>query len=250
MKVHFLGTNGWHDTETGETPCILIDAKEAYIIFDAGNSFRKLDRYVTDTKKPIFLFLSHFHLDHVNGLHTLMKFGFPQGITIYGQPGTRKILDMLINRPFTGSLELVRKRMPIEVNELNEGEHDVGIKVKCNYLIHADPCFGYRIEVEGKIITYCTDTGVCDAVVELGKNADLLITECAWKERNQYKEWPHLAPEDAAEMAKKANAKMLALTHFDALNYQSKNERKMAERKAITIFKNSRAMFDDEFIEI
>ena len=250
MKIYFLGTNGWHDTETGETPCILIDAKEAYVIFDAGNGVRKIDRYIEDGKKPIFLFLSHFHIDHISGLHMLLKFRYPQGITILGQPGTEKILDVFMNKPFTASLEQVNKKMRVDVRELKEGKHDIGIKVKCKYLVHADPCFGYRIGLEEKTITYCTDTGVCDAIVELGKNADLFITECAWKERNQMPSWPHLAPEDAAEMAKQANAKQLALTHFDALQYTSKEERKIAETKAQKIFPKTRAMFDDDCLEI
>jgi len=37
MKIHFLGTNGWFDSETGGTPCTLIDSEEAYIVLDAGS---------------------------------------------------------------------------------------------------------------------------------------------------------------------------------------------------------------------
>ena len=44
MKVLFLGTNGWYDTKTGNTTCILIETKKEYIILDAGNGFYKIDR--------------------------------------------------------------------------------------------------------------------------------------------------------------------------------------------------------------
>ena len=53
------------------------------------------------TAKPIFLFLSHFHLDHIIGLHVLNKFNFAQGLTIIGQSGTRDLLNKIINSPFT-----------------------------------------------------------------------------------------------------------------------------------------------------
>lgn len=246
MKIYFLGTNGWHDTETGETPCILIDSKEAYIILDAGNALRKIDRFIEDPKKPVYLFLSHFHLDHTSGLHILLKFAFPQGITIFGQPGTIKTLNTLIERPFTASIEMINKKMRLDIKELKEGKNKIdNIELETAYLIHVDPCFGYSFAIEGKKITYCTDTGVCDAIYRLAKNSDLLVTECAWKDRNQYKNWPHLAPEDAAETAKKANAKQLILTHFDALNYQSLDQRKQAEVRARKIFPKTIAANDD-----
>ena len=90
MKIIFLGTNGWYDTKTGNTICTLIDAKDYFIVLDAGNGFHKLDRYF-NKEKPIYLFLSHFHLDHIIGLHILDKFVFKQGISIYGQKGTKNI---------------------------------------------------------------------------------------------------------------------------------------------------------------
>jgi len=76
MKVYFLGTNGWCDTDLGNTLCVLVETKQAYIVFDAGNGLFKLDKYIKDNR-PIYLFLSHFHLDHIIGLHSLNKFYFP-----------------------------------------------------------------------------------------------------------------------------------------------------------------------------
>ncbi len=72
MKIIFLGTNGWYTTQTGNTPAVLIDSKNHYVVFDAGNGIYKLDQYITEPK-PISLFISHFHIDHVSGLHSLGK---------------------------------------------------------------------------------------------------------------------------------------------------------------------------------
>ena len=87
MRVIFLGTNGWYDTDTGNTICVLIRTKDYEIILDAGNGLYKIDQYIPErNKKPVYLFLSHFHLDHIVGLHTLMKFNFSQGLTIETKP--------------------------------------------------------------------------------------------------------------------------------------------------------------------
>lgn len=247
MNIHFLGTNGWYNTATGQTSCVLIDAEEATIILDAGNGLQKIDDHIT-TDKPIYLFLSHFHLDHTYGLHTLPKFHFKQGITIIGQAGSRKYLGQLINRPWTCPIDQLRT--PVSIHEVEEGEHQQPIPFKCRFLIHADPTLGFRFKLEGKSVSYCTDTGVCDAAVDLGEEADLLITECAWKERNQFAPWPHLAPEDAADMAKAAKAKRLALMHFDARNYPTHESRLEAEGRAQAIFPATHAMSDDQVIEL
>ena len=244
MKIHFLGTNGWFDSETGETPCILIDAKEAYVILDAGNSLRKIDRYITDKSKPIILLLSHFHLDHTFGLHVLPKFAFPQGITIAGQPGTKETLSRLLAPPFTAPTDMLHMR--VDIVDLKEGMNRIDpVDIEGRYLIHKDPCFGYSLMLEGKKITYCTDTGVCDNFIALARDADLLISECAWKERNWMPNWPHLAPEDAAEAAQKANAKKLILTHLDPEQFKSYKERLEAQKRARAIFPDTLVAKDD-----
>ncbi|MFZ0674172.1 MBL fold metallo-hydrolase, partial [Methanoregula sp.] len=79
MQVTFLGTNGWYDSTTGNTVSALITARDYDIILDAGNGIAKADRYISQDK-PVFLFISHFHLDHTEGLHTLVKFRFRKGL--------------------------------------------------------------------------------------------------------------------------------------------------------------------------
>lgn len=248
MDIHFLGTNGWFCSDQGETPCVLIDAAEAYVVFDAGNALAKIDRYITTADKPIVLFLSHFHLDHTFGLHTLPKFRFAQGLTLIGQPGTDAVLTQFCNRPLTAPLDKLPTR--VTLREVAPGAYDAPVPFRCDWLVHADPCLGFRVTLEGKAIAYCTDTGACPAVVELARNADLLITECAWRVQNQQPSWPHLAPEDGAQMARDANVAQLALMHFDAHQYRSRDARLDAQTRAQAIFPNARAMFDNDTITL
>lgn len=222
MKVTFLGTNGWYDTNTGNTTCLLIDTEQFHIVLDAGNGFYKLDELIKD-EKPIYVFLSHPHLDHISGLHTLNKFKFKQGIRIFGQPGTKELLDRIICPPFTVPFKLLPCQ--VEVEDAAEGWHETPFRFECRFLVHSTPCFGYRFEVDGKVLAFCTDTGVCENVVKLSQDADLMIAECSFKPGDYSFIWPHLAPEDAVSMAIKAHAKRLALVHFDAANYRTIAER-------------------------
>lgn len=249
MEIIFLGTNGWYDTKTGNTICTLIKTKKCNIILDAGNGFYKADRYIAaDEQKPLYLFLSHFHLDHIAGLHILNKFKFSRGFTICGPLGTKSILEMIINQPFSAPLD--RLSFPIDIQELPDTEKKFPFKVRTGQLFHTTLTLGYRIESEHKVVAYVTDTGYCQNAVKLARNADILIAECAYKSGQFCESWPHLNPESAARIAKEASAKRLVLTHFDAEIYKTVSARKIAESIAQRIFNNTRAAIDTMCIEI
>jgi ribonuclease BN (tRNA processing enzyme) len=249
MKAIFLGTNGWYDTETGNTICILISAKDYDIILDAGNGLHKVDRFISgNSRKPVYLFISHFHLDHIVGLHILNKFTFPQGLTICGPAGSREILRTFVNTPFT--VPFSQLPFAVTICEFPEDRGKLPFSVEARELLHSTLTLGYRIETEGKIITYCPDTGYCENAVTLSQRADLLIAECAYKNGQFSESWPHLNPETAASIAGEAGAKRLALVHFDAETYKTMADRKEAERAAQQIFKDTFVANDDTAIEI
>jgi ribonuclease BN (tRNA processing enzyme) len=245
MKIIFLGTNGWFDTQTGNTVCILVETDQEYLILDAGNGFYKIDRYI-QTDKPIYLFLSHLHLDHVVGLHIMNKFSFSQGIDLYGPPGSKKHLRTLIRQPFTANLPALNT--PLRLRDLGSDPHPPFL-LDWKKLVHVSPCYGYRFQLEDKLLVYCTDTGPCRNLSLLARKADLLITECAYKGHENVK-WPHLNPLLAAEVARDAGVRKLALIHFDASLYTTLEDRREAQARARQIFKNTVTVRDGQVIKL
>ncbi|MFX0060499.1 MAG: MBL fold metallo-hydrolase, partial [Candidatus Heimdallarchaeota archaeon] len=212
-----------------------------YIILDAGDGIYKIDQYIIE-EKPIILLLSHLHLDHIIGLHSFAKFHFNQKIKIYGYNGTIKGINTIIKHPYSSPFNELP--LNVQVHDLDEGKHNIGFEFTGKLLVHADPCLGYRIEIEDRIITYCTDTGICPNLFDLAKSADIFITECSYKSGQEKWGWPHLKPEEAAEVAVKSKVKKLILTHFDASIYKTMNDRKEAEEKAKGLFPRAMAAFD------
>jgi len=249
VKIVFLGTNGWYDTATGNTICTLVRTRDFDLLLDAGNGLAKADQYgVGAGGRPVHLFLSHFHLDHVVGLHTLAKFSFARGLTICGPAGSREILGTLVAQPFT--LPLADLPYPTVVRELPVEQGALSFPVTALPLRHASLTLGFRLELDGLIVTYCPDTGYCANAVTLARQADLLIAECAYRRGQGSEDWPHLNPETAAQIAREAGAKRLALTHFDARIYHHPELRREAEQDARAVFPASFAAGDDQELEI
>jgi ribonuclease BN (tRNA processing enzyme) len=247
MKITFLGTNGWYNTATGNTVCILIESMDYYVILDAGNGFYKLDRYLTKDN-PVFLLLSHFHLDHIYGLHTLVKFSFNGGLKVFGPEGIKDILELIANDPFSVPMSVLP--FDIEAFELPKERGNLPFEVECIELSHASLTLGYRLGLDGKLIAYCPDTGYCENAVKVARGADLLISECSFRPGEHLSAWPHLNPQQASEIARDAKVKQLVLTHFDASRYRTMESRKEAEAIARETFPNTIASRDDMQIRI
>ncbi len=249
MDVHFLGTNGWYDTETGNTICTLIRTDGWDILLDAGYGIAKADRHLaTDPAGPAVLLLSHFHLDHVAGLHTLAKFRFPKGLLIAGPEGSRKTLDVLVNEPFT--IPMAELPYPVDVLELPDDLARIPFPLLALPLRHAGITLGFRIEAEGLTVAYCPDTGYCENALSLARGADLLIAECAYRSGQGNEDWPHLNPETAARIALEAGVRRLVLVHFEARTYPTFREREESEAAARLIFPETIAARDDTCISL
>ncbi len=252
MRITFLGTNGWYDSTTGNTPSALIDTKDYYIVLDAGFGIYKLSDHLNENK-PVFLFISHFHIDHICGLHTLTKLNPSlasdelKELTILGPKKLKKTLETFTGLPY--SLPLNELGFKIKYLELKPGKHQLPFDVTCLPLEHVVPTLGYRFTLEGKTIVYCSDTAVCPNDLELSKDADLLIHECAFLPGHT-SSWGHTNPEGAAGLARDAGVKKLFLTHLGADGYFTLEKRKEAESLAKTIFPETTVASDDLQIEV
>lgn len=241
MKITFLGTNGWYDSPMGSTPSVLIDTSDCYVILDAGFGIAKAGDLITQDK-PVFLFLSHFHIDHICGLHALSKLKLKQPLTIFGSKGLKKMLKTIFVHPYAADIKEVGFK--IIIKEIKEGSYADKIKFDCRRLEHIDLTYGYRLHLENKIIVYCTDTKLCDNDLVLAKDADVLIHECGYMVKAPNDFWGHTSPEEAGELAHKAGVKKLFITNFGPNTFDTREKRIGAEKKAQAYFSNTQAAFD------
>ncbi len=100
----------------------------------------------------------------------------------------------------------------LNIEEMDRKEFDK-FKITSAPVNHTPQSIGFRIEDNsGKIIVYSGDTGYCEDMVDLARDADLLILEASFPD-GQGSEG-HLTPSEAGDMATRSGAKKLPLTHF------------------------------------
>ena len=99
--------------------------------------------------------------------------------------------------------------------------HFDGGTLSTNKHNHPGGAYGYRLEVDGKIIVYCSDIehgeSLDEKVITFCQDADMLIHDAQYtpEELLTHRGWGHSSWEQAIEVAERANVKNLYLTHHD-----------------------------------
>lgn len=219
MNIEFLGTAGYHPSETRHTSCAVIEraAPDRHFVLDAGTGFFRL--IGRSLPAHIDIFLSHAHLDHIFGLtfylDLLHSAKSPCELTIYG---ARECLDAvlgLFDSPlfpvaYSGKCVIVEPGQSLDVD---------GVKVSACPLTHPGGSLAYRFDWPGKSLGYVTDTVGDGSYIPFITGVDLLIHERNFSDNMQElaELSGHCTTEDVIRVAEQSRAGRLVVTHFNPL---------------------------------
>lgn len=244
-RLEFFGVRGSHPTPTlenlrfgGNTSCVVLysdaDPDGRFpVILDLGTGLTKfaacqpLDGSFRGTA-----LLSHLHFDHIQGLPFFSPIDRKGArLLIYGPSENGKPLEeslsTLIASPF----------FPVVLSDLS-GEIIIGDvdgsevvleqpgepKVSPQLVDHTNATFGYRIELDGKVVVYVPDhqapsdgLAIKESVLDLCSGADILIHDAQYtqQEFREKSHWGHSTYDYALEIASRAEVKVLAFFHHD-----------------------------------
>jgi ribonuclease BN (tRNA processing enzyme) len=155
------------------------------------------------------------HPDHcmdLCGLYVSAKYapGSPiPRIPVYGPPGTAYRMALAYDLPLDPGME-----EELEFHPWHDVQQIGPFTVRTASMVHPVPAYAIRVEHGNKSLVYTGDTGPNDALVELARGADLLLSEAALPDDDPHNPTDlHLTPADAGEHAKKAGVKRLIITH-------------------------------------
>lgn len=218
MRVTLVGTGTGVPSHRRNSPCILMKLGSKHAIFDSGpGALRNLLGLGVDCLNLDFIFYTHLHLDHASEFAAILFAAkIPPAVrskplAVYGPRGLieyyKKIGELYRQTIYTDAYK-------IDLEEIeNEKINIDGFEISTKTLEHHDGGMGYRITTpEGKVIVYSGDTDYCEDIIELSKNADILLLECSFPDDLKMK--GHLTPTTAGKVAQKADVKKLVLIHM------------------------------------
>lgn len=253
VRIMLLGTGSPAPSLKRQSSSYLIQVGEEVILLDHGpGSHQRLLEAGYRAVDVTHLFLSHLHYDHMLDYPRLLVQRWDQAagkrpeLKIFGPNPIKRMTETLIGPDglLGPDLEarvnhqaskdvfaarggtLPRHKPAPEVTEIEAGDvfTGTGWRMRIGEAQHHQPllnCFNFRLETEAGVLTYSGDSGgVPDSLVENARDCDVLIHMCHFPSGTEptaefrRTTGSHM---DAAEVARRAGAKMLVLSHMTPL---------------------------------
>lgn len=238
MRLRALGTGTCvhaQGTALRLPPLFALDVSEtaapAWILFDCSEGARwRLADAGVDPLAVAHVALSHPHPDHaalpqfVQARACEVIFGRAVGrdlpLTLYLPAQSAAALADLWrwHAPEDGGVPTTRFALrTVGVEDGFREEVLPGVWLSARAVVHGGaPAVAWRVESSAGVFAYSGDSGVCDALVDVAQDADLFLCEAAARVgAGDAMRGRHLRPCDAGEIARRAGARSLLLTHYD-----------------------------------
>ena len=243
LSITLLGTGCPSACPERRGAAQLIQTQDCNVLVDCGSGVtQQLVAAGTRGAKIDALLITHYHTDHLIDLYQLIISSWHQGRErpwpIYApaiaHDHIRAQMEAWRNeRQWRIAFEkrpTSAQGMEIELHELKPGPVELGheLRIEAIDVDHGpvEPAFGFLFQNSDSRIVLSGDTAPCDTLVETANGADLLVHEVfihrempvieglRSKETIDAVASYHTLSTDVGKIAKKANAKALALTHF------------------------------------
>ena len=220
MQLRFVGCGDALGSGGRFNTCFHVTGAHANFLIDCGaSSLPALKRLGIAREDIDLILITHFHGDHFGGLpFLLLDAQFTRRsrpLVIAGPQGIETKLANLMEALFEHSSK-TKQRFDLSVVALEpEQSRTFGeVKVIPYPVVHGEsggPFLAYRIEAEGRVITYSADTEWTDALIPAARGADLFIAEAYYYDRIVKN---HLSLKTLEAHLPEINAKRLVLTHM------------------------------------
>ncbi|KYK26706.1 hypothetical protein AYK26_07145 [Euryarchaeota archaeon SM23-78] len=246
MQLRILGTGTSQVSKERVSTANHLKIGDKSVLVDCGcGALVRLDQAGIPFKDIDIIFISHFHIDHILDLYSILwalKYPYlnrKKDLLIVGPPGFKKFYDTYV-KPIVFSEPFEEFR--IKIIEIKDKIKFKDFIVETHRTPHTDESLAYKFTENEKILVIAGDMDYDKELISFSKNADILILECSFD--NSKKVEGHLIPKECGKIAKNANVKKLIITHC----YPIPKETRLKETRLI--FKNTIMAEDLMKIEI
>ena len=220
MQLQFVGCGDALGSGGRFNTCFHVTGDSVNFLIDCGaSSLPALKRLGIARDKIDLILVTHFHGDHFGGLpFLLLDAQFTRRarpLVIAGPQGIEAKLADLMEALFEHSSK-TKPHFDLLIVALEpEQSRTFGeVKVTPYPVVHGEsggPFLAYRIEVEGRVVTYSADTEWTATLIPAARGADLFIAEAYYYDKIVKN---HLSLKTLEAHLPEINAKRLVLTHL------------------------------------
>ncbi|MCF8564214.1 MBL fold metallo-hydrolase [Alicyclobacillus tolerans] len=214
MRIHVLGYWGAYPAPGEATTGYLIETDDQKVLLDCGSGVLAQLTHICPVSDLSAVVITHHHHDHTADLGVL---GYAVLLSRLMQQRTR---ELPIYMP-AGNAELRRELQSeplIQVHSIDEQSMVALDEMTLSFrkTVHPVFCLGVRVELQGKVFAFSSDSSFSNTLVELASNADLFLCEASMYDgqEEQAKKAGHLTAGQAGVVGAEAAAKRLVLTHY------------------------------------
>lgn len=182
--------------------------------------FARLREQIEPTRLDA-LVISHMHADHffdIVPLRYALRYEMQrhEPLPIYLPPGGIDVVQT-IGSPLKETADFYDGVFELREYSIDRPLELAGCTVHFAPTVHYVPAYAMRVETSGVVLGYSADTAPCQAVADLVRDADLFLCEAALGSHGKENgDRGHLNAMEAGELAQRARAKHLVLTHYSA----------------------------------
>jgi ribonuclease Z len=218
VALHLLGTGAAYSDPNRTTTMLALEGEAGVVVVDCGGDVvQRLLVAGIDPQAVRALIVTHEHADHLSGLplmaERLWLAGRRTPLPVIGIESAircaRTIHDAFDTSAWSSYPGIAAREVALTTDASVWQDDDWSIRSAPGR--HAVPSIGLRIESrQGVVIAYSGDTEYSPIIVDLARNADLLVHEATGSEPY------HSTIADAVRVASEAGARRLVLVHLPA----------------------------------
>jgi len=215
VRVTVVGSSpAWPNPGSAQA-AYLIESNGQRLLVDCGAGVLSRLRVGRDWPLVDAIVITHTHFDHVGDLVPWLwaRIAGPardqEPTPLWLPPGGRTALARFPDGDELGRAFAVHEYREAEAFEIG------GLQLEPVRMRHfSAAAFGLRIRSDGRTVAFTGDTGETEAVVDLARDADLLVIEATLADDDpEAVGGGHLSARQALDYALRANARRVLLTH-------------------------------------
>jgi len=228
LRIVILGSGGSVPDPDRSSPGQVVEVNGELLLIDCGpGTGTRLMKAGFDPTRVSRIFLTHLHIDHTLDLASLVFGNYLLGkkdrTYLYGPPGTLDFCRLLFEKVYPYAPEIVRiiRKEGLDIAAFDVTDRVVceteGYRVLMAHVEHGSSISNaYRIENSQGSVVISGDTRPCKSLIELAKDANLLIQECSFPDEMEEmaRITNHSVPSEVGILADQAGVKAVVLTHL------------------------------------